>query len=330
MWPKSHRVSFDTTGTVEAKNEILIVPQVSGRVIVVNEAFFAGGSFEKEAVLFEIEPSDFVLDVERREADVARAITALELEQAEAEASIAEWRQINNDKEPPALVARAPQLSEAKANLKSARAQLEIAKLNLQRTKFTLPFNGRVLESDIAVGQFITAGQAYGKLFDHAALEVKASLDRQQLEWLLETKQPDIRFVTTHLGETLNHQGVFLRGASALDNNTRFAEVRFGFKDVVKAIIPGVFVDIEVYGPEMPNVMLLASSSRQSQNSFWTVDNDALVKWVPDIIYSDNDYIAVKGKSSPITVVTSRVAGGMEGMRIQTAQQEDPGGRNGK
>ena len=88
--PQNYRITFETTGVVQARNEINVVPQVSGRVIAVNGTFFAGGAFKKGEVLFEIEPRDFQLDVMRLDAEVARASTALEIEIAESNAAISE------------------------------------------------------------------------------------------------------------------------------------------------------------------------------------------------------------------------------------------------
>lgn len=319
---KQHRVSFKTTGVVEAKNEINIVPEISGRVVSVAAAFFEGGTFTENEVLFQIDPRDFELEVQRLEAEVARAQTALDLEQAEANAAVSEWTQLNRDKPAPSLVARQPQLAEAKANLKSAQAQLRNAQLDLERASFLLPFNGRVLNSDIAEGQYVTAGQSYGKVFDRATLEVRASLEGRQLEWLLNTPNPEITFQTKHLGQTQTYQGVLKRGASSLDTSTRFASVRFGFKEESDTLLPGVFSNILVYGPRKEKVMLLPSSALQSQGVVWIVEANQLVRWEPQIIYASDHYIAVEGKTKPVNVVTSRVAGGTEGMNVLTDKSQ--------
>lgn len=103
-----HNISFYTTGTVEAITNIDVIPQVSGQIINVNQEFYNGGEFKKNSVLFEIDPRDFRLEVERLEAEVARASTSLTLEKAESKAALSEWRQRNGSKIAPDLVARKP------------------------------------------------------------------------------------------------------------------------------------------------------------------------------------------------------------------------------
>jgi RND family efflux transporter MFP subunit len=314
--PIDYRMSFKTTGIIEAKNNINIVPEVTGRIIHVHEAFFPGGKFVKNEVLFEIDPRNFELDVQRSTAELIHAKTALYIEQAEADAAISEWEQLNGNREAPPLVARSPQLAESKANLKLAEAQLENSKLNLERTKFTLPFDGRVLNSDIAKGQYVTSGRSYGSVFNQKHLEVKTSLEPHQINLLLNTKDPEVIFHTNYLGKKDFHKGLFKRGFSSLDTGTRFATIRFNFVDSVNDLVPGIFSDIQVYGATVSNVMLLPPSSLQSQGIVWQIQDNQLHKWNPEVIDINNEYIAVKGINKPITIVTSYIPGGNEGMRV--------------
>ena len=317
--PQEYRITFDTTGVVRARNQINIVPEVSGRVIEVHDDFFEGGSFNKGDILFKIEPRDFQLDVKRLEAEVARANTVLELANAESDAAIAEWRQINGDSDIPDLVAKKPQLAEASANLQAARAMLEDARLNLARTEFSLPFSGRVVSSNVAMGQYVMAGQTYGVVFDTSSLEVSASLVDRQLEWLMETDEPEINISLTFLGKRHVYPGQLKRTASTLDVGTRFATVYFSFNDEIKELLPGVFAEISITGTNMQDVMLLPSTALQSQGDVWRVTrNDTLELWRPEIIYMNDQEVVVKGIASEVRVVTSRISGATNGLKITT------------
>ncbi|MFT5702857.1 MAG: RND family efflux transporter MFP subunit [Rickettsiales bacterium] len=314
--PEKHRVSFETTGNVEARGEIEIVAQVGGRIVDVHESFFSGGNFKKDEVLFQIDPRDFEFEVSNLEAQVAKAQTVLELEIAESKAALFEWKQINNDKKAPKLVAREPQLAEAKSNLKSAKASLGNAKLNLERTKFTLPFDGKVLDSSVALGGYISAGQSYGTVFDINSLEVRASLEDNKLRWLLGTNNPEITISTTYLGQTKEYQGKLKRSASSLNTATRFATVRFGFLEEIDDLLPGVFADIKIRGQQIDNVLLIDPSALQDQSTIWAIENDKLVKIEPEIIYSNSNYFVIKAENKEINVVISRLSGVSEGMKV--------------
>lgn len=318
----SYRISFQTTGIVEARTLVDVVPEVNGRLVYVNEDFFEGGHFEKDEILFEIDPRDYRYEVERLQAEVARAQTALNLEQAESEAAKAEWEQINPNTPIPDLVARVPQLNEARANLRAAQAMLDNAKLNLERTRFSFPFEGRVLSSDLALGRYVSTGQSYGTVFNLLDLEVKSSLEEQQLKWLINQDQLDIYVTATHLGQQNTYPARLKRGVASLDPNTRFASVSFGLEATDQPsripLLPGTFSSVVVEGPILEGITKLPPASIQKNNMVWGVDDDnRLVQLSPDIIYQKESYIVVQGLEDPVDVVVSTVEGAAEGMRIQ-------------
>lgn len=317
--PAPYRIAFTTTGVLEARTEIAVVPEVSGRVVSVSDDFFEGGGFAKDQLLFQIAPEDYELQVRRLEAEVARARTAYNLEQAEAEAATLEWRQVNGSKPIPDLVARRPQLDEAEASLQAARAQLQDAKLDLRRTRFTLPFNGRVLSSRMAAGQYVIAGQSFGTVFDSTTLEVRASLEDSQLQWLLGADDTDISVTATFLGQTRDYAAVLQRGAAALDSQTRFATVSFALTDNVEDLLPGLFVEIRIRGPELTGITRLPIAALQENGTIWQVDAEGrLLATDAEVVYVNDDHIAVRGIAPTTDIVVSRLAGAAAGMRVVT------------
>ncbi|GAB5561766.1 MAG: efflux RND transporter periplasmic adaptor subunit [Synoicihabitans sp.] len=318
--PGPFQIVFETTGTVESLTEVNIVTQVSGRVMQVAPEFFAGGQFRADDVLFTIDPRDFVNEVHRREADLARARTAQQLEEAESAAALAEWRLLEGDKPAPALVAREPQLAEAQANLQAAQANLANAELALERTEFRFPFDGRVISSRIGPGQFVQAGANYGSAFDINALEVVASLKGQELEWLVNSPSAQVTIVAEHLGQEFTLAGKLNRSAASLSPTTRFATVRFGFAEPPEALLPGVFARIEVQGPKRDQVVKLPASALQQSGLLWIVDDESqLQAFTPEILFTDEGWIAVSNLTAPTRIVTNRLPGAAAGTRVQTA-----------
>ncbi|MEM9159793.1 MAG: efflux RND transporter periplasmic adaptor subunit, partial [Verrucomicrobiota bacterium] len=248
---RPYQIRFNTTGVVQAQSTVQVVPQVSGRVTYVHPNFYTAGRFEAGETLFEIESIDYELEVKRLESDVARAKTALRMEEVEGMASLAEWYQENGDEPAPDLVAREPQLEEAKANLQAAEANLAAAEIRLERTRFTLPEKGRVLRSAIEVGQFLQAGASYGEIYYNGSLEVSASIDDSEQFWLSQSSSPEVEISKSHLGKRTTLPGKLDRGAASLDAATRLGTVYFAFDAVPDDLVPGVFVEVAVNGPLM-------------------------------------------------------------------------------
>lgn len=327
--PTPYQLVFTTTGAIEARTEVNIVPQVTGRIVGVDPAFYSGGAFTADSLLFQIDPRDYELESQRLAAEVARARTALQLAHADAEASLEEWKLTNADKPAPDLVARRPQVAEAEAELQAAEAALATAQLALTRTRYTLPFPGRVLESSIAPGQFVQAGQSYGTAFDITSLEVAASLDGKKLEWLLNTPEATVEIVGDYLGRTHRYEGALHRGAARLNPDTRFASVRFGFKTAPTEVVPGVFARITIHGPQLSGISQIPASALQQDGGIWLVDQEhKLRQHRPDIVYADTDSIALRGLPAGSVVVTNRISGASEGVKVTLSDgngQSTPG-----
>ncbi len=308
--PETHHVQFQVTGTVEARAEVNIVPQVSGKVISVNDNFYEGGAFKAGEILFEIDPVDFELQIRQLEAEVSKAQTALNLAQAESDAAKKEWRQVRGKKTVPDLVAKIPQLNEANATLNAAQAQLESAKLNLERTKFSMPFDGVVLSGNVAIGQFISAGQTYGTVYDENAIEVKSSLSEQQLNWLEKSADKTVKMTHKSMHGTLVTQGYVKRIASTLNPNTRFATVAFGIQNAPENLMSGQLMIIDTTGPAYNNISIIPVGAYQKDGLVYMVNADKLLQsFEPDILYSTNDYIAVQNLNEATEIVTSKLSG---------------------
>ncbi|MEO0511199.1 MAG: efflux RND transporter periplasmic adaptor subunit [Verrucomicrobiota bacterium] len=321
----SYLVRLQTTGTIVALAEINVVPEVSGRVVSVAESFFKGGAFEPNTPLFEIDARDFELEVRNREAEVARTETALELERAEVNAALAEWTLRNGEQPVPDLVARKPQVAEAEASLQAAQARLSIAELSLFRTRFQLPAAGRVLESNLTIGQFVQAGVSYGRVFYTGQLEIESSLRSDDLKWLFSTPNTRVEITANHLGQTLKYEGSLQRGVAAIEPQTRFASVRFGFTTPPDLLVPGLFATVTILGPQLDNVAHLPLSALQLDGSLGQLDSENRLRRIePEIAFRGADYMIVQNLSDGDRIVTSRLDGVADGVLVNVTN--DTGG----
>ncbi len=319
LTPEPFQVTFSTTGVVTATTDIEIVPQVGGRIVEVNGDFFPGGRFAADSPLFEIEPVDFELDVQRAKAQVSQARTQLDLEMAEKAVAEAEWRQFNGEAEIPPLVARTPQILEARATLAAAEAQLASAELALSRTLFTLPKAGRVLESRISEGQVVRNGQSYGTVFYEDDLEVTASLQGRELEWLYQARDLKVQLHATFRGQPMTYSGRLKREAASVNPTSGFAEIRFGFEENTVEWVPGVFCHIQVAGPTYENIVRVPVTAVQADGTIWLVDaENRLIAHTPDMLMMTDEHLAVKGWEEPVTIVDRPLPGAFPGVKIMT------------
>lgn len=248
----THAVRLALTGTVQAKAEVLLAPEVAGRIVEVSEAVRAGGRFEADEVLFRIDPRDYQIAYTRAEAALADARSALAELEAEAEIAVAEFQRVYPDREVTPLAAREPQLEAARARVQSARADLNRAAIDLERTRYALPFAGRIIDSRIENGQLVSPGQSYGSAYAFDGLEIVAPAAPEEIARL--DGAIGRRAEAALEGADAIIEARVVREAAAVESRSRLSRLFLQTDDAAE-LRPGLFADVEIIGPELSPVM---------------------------------------------------------------------------
>lgn len=267
----------EATGTVGVRNYVALTPQVGGRVVSLSPSLKDGGAFGAGETLLTIERRDFELADDQAQADLATAAADLMLREAERDAAKANYALLHPGVDVPPLVARAPQIAQARARLDAARARAGIAALELERTAFSLPFAGRVKESTAEVGQVLARGQPFGQAFALDALEVAAAVSAEDLARL---EGAAGRNAIVRSGE-----GAFAaqvdRVSAELDSRSRFATLYLTFAGTDGLPTPGTFVDVVIDGPQRDDTFVLPEAAEQIGGAVWLVADGALRSFTP-------------------------------------------------
>ena len=177
--PRPQALSVRTQGTVAPRREIDLVAQVAGNIQAAAANFVDGGFFAGGEALVKIDDRDYQFALVRADARVKEAEQALATERGRARQAEREWRDLGNS-EANALFLRKPQLAAAEAALASARAERDQARLDFARTSISVPFAGRVRETYVDLGQYVSPGTRIAKVYDTSVAEIRLPLtDRQ-------------------------------------------------------------------------------------------------------------------------------------------------------
>ena len=313
--PTTIRVA--ATGAVNVRNYVSLTPQVGGRVESISNELRAGGTFSAEAQLLTIDPRDFELALDQARADIAAAQSSLMLQRAESDAARANYALLHPNAAVPPLVARIPQIAQARAQLSAARARTEIADLNLKRTRFSLPFDGRVTESTAEVGQVLIAGQPFGRAFAFDALEVVAPIAADDLDRL----EPAIGRAATVRTDTGALAATVERVSAELDERTRFAQLYLRFAADVPPPPPGTFVDVTVEGPQVVRTFALPPAAEQINRNVWIVAQGSLESVTPRTLGDTPDGWLVEAFDYKDGVVLGAVPGAEAGLPVDIGSQ---------
>ena len=326
-------------GTVRPLREIQLVPQVNGKVVFVSQALVDGGEFKKGDVLLRIDPVDYQLAVTLAEARIKDSESKLKVAEEEAAVSREEWRLLYKadpkNKQIPALVAKEPQLAAAKAKLTADQADLQKAKLNLERTEIKAPFDGRVDEENVDIGQYVGAGQALATLFSINQAEIVVPFEDEDLYWFHVPgftpgdQRGSVVSVSTRLaGRESFWPGRVVRAEGKLDERTRMINVVVRVNKPYETKPPlaaGLFVTVEIKGRTLENAAMIPRAALRENNVVWVVNkNGQLTFRKVSVARLTTDAVLLDGglKDGEMVVISSlkAVTDGMQ-VRFRTAQE---------
>ena len=325
-------LSVNTQGEVRAQTQIDIVPEVSGRIIAVSDSFVEGGSFTLETTLIKIDDANYKLAVTRAEARVAEAHVTLEQELADARIKQKQWKDWVKEGEPTPLALNKPQVARAQANLRAAEADLAEANLNLERTNIRLPFNGRVLERMIGLGQFVSTGTPLGRVFATDIVEIRLPLTDLQLAELNlpvgfvsgSGPAPKVTFRATLGNKEISWDGEIDRTLASIDQQTRLvhaiAQVRDPYSYTDKPpLAVGMFVSAEIEGIRSQNAMVMPRAALRDADKVFVIDaeNKLRIRKVEVLSTSVENVYVASGVAEGEQVVTSTVRSAIEGMDVE-------------
>lgn len=289
----SQTLSVTGTGVVRSRAMVTLSPQVSGRVVAVGPAMAPGGAFEPAETLFRIDPADYVLALSRAEAQLATANSDFQLAEAEAQTAEREWSLINPGEPVPDLVARKPQIAQAIAAIATAETAVSEAKTNLSRSRFSLPFRGRIVQSDIEAGQTLSAGQTYGQAYALENVEVRVSVDPGDLQRLGSQIIGNAAIVRSAMDGGQVSAAEVARIEAELHAQTRMVGVILRLLDPGQ-LLPGTFIEATISGRSVDNVFVLPEQTVGQSGRVWVVDGNVLAERFPVVIQRKADSVIVE------------------------------------
>lgn len=333
-----YQVTLESQGIVQPHNQTSLTPRVSGRIILISPKFESGSFFEKNDILIEIDPTDFMAAEISAEANLARSEAALAQEEARAEQALLDWEDLGYTTPPTALVLRKPQLKEANANVKASLANLAEAARNLDRTKVLAPYSGRVRERLVGLGQSVTPGTSLGGIFSTDFAEIRLSLSARELVHVKLPNNPDDTPIPVTLHDALTDhstrswQGSIVRTEGTLDQKSRklFVIARvddpFGLKTKVDSPLRiGQPVRATLQGGIIPQVFIIPRATLRRPNQILLINpHDSTLKRQNILpIWSDlQNLVITDDLIEGWHLVTNRLATSANGTKIKIVEPE--------
>lgn len=316
-------------GTAQPGDVWNAVAEVRGRVVGVHPELKAGVILHRGDEVLRIDPAEYELQITRLQADIAQVESqraelaaqeinyqsSLKIEQSSlalAERDLARLRRLSatnsvtesevERKEREVLTQQQSvqnlrnllnvlpaQRESLVAQVAAKQAALDLAKLDLNHTIITTPFDCRLSDVSIELGQFLSAGQALFAAHGIGLTEIEAQLPIDQARNLLDPSRGPIDITTNtmemmrnifdvqaivrmHTGDfEVEWKGRFARIREQLDLQTRTVRIVIAVDNPYEGMIPGrrpplapgMFCEVELRGkPRMDQIVIPRSSLR--------------------------------------------------------------------
>jgi RND family efflux transporter MFP subunit len=342
LTPTADRVTLTvrTQGTVAPRTESALVPEVSGRVVWVSPALVSGGFFEQGETLLRIDARDYEMSKNRAQSAVERATSEAEFAQSE----LSRQRRLSERKVASSQKLSSTQRAErvANANLADARVALEQAEWDLERTEITAPFEGRVREESVDVGQFVSRGNAIATVYATDYAEIRLPVADHQLAYLSlpdmrsapEDSGPAVRLRARFAGREHEWQGRVVRTEGEIDPRSRMVHVVARVEDPYQVedgatgarapLAVGLFVQAEIEGPVVDDVLVVPRYAMRDDSHVLIVDaEDRLHTRAVEVLRIDRDDVVIKsdlGSGERICISPIQIV--VEGMQVKPIAED--------
>lgn len=338
----NYRPVIKTTGTVEPVREISLSPRVSGEIVRRAEVFDPGQSVRAGTLLLKVDDADYQNTYALRKGDLEEARANLTLEKGRQDVAQRDFEQsqLTLSDERKALVLREPQLKTAEAAVMAAESALNQAALDLQRTSVVAPFDALILERNVDVGSLVSPGQELGRLVGTENYWVVAAVPQLRLRWLVFSGDGSVEngaevkiYNSSAWGAAGYRTGLLQKMVGELEESTRLVKVLISVPDplgitesreYLPELLIGSFVEVEIEGREIEDVVRLSRDYLRNQNTVWVMHDGKLKIRKVDVELTDagNAYIK-SGLEDGDRVVTTNLATVVEDAPLRVDEETE-------
>jgi RND family efflux transporter MFP subunit len=332
--------TIEAMGTVRPSQDIVLSPQVSGKILRRADAFTPGEYVEEGEVLLQIDPSDYKNTLQQRQSELRQARADLKLEMGRQDVARQDYQLLGDSlsEEDRALVLREPQLNAARSQVESAQAAVEQAKLNLERTTIRAPFDAHILSRNANVGSQVGPGDELGRLVGLEEYWVEATVPVSKLRHLSLPEDgaqgSPVRIQNrSEWGEGASREGRMFRVIGSLEGETRMARVLVSVPDPHAyqtenadgpRLMIGSYVEAHMRGTPLENVVRLNRDYLRSDDTVWVMEDGELRIRDASVVFRDAEYAYVReGLSDGDRVVTTNLSTVSDGAPLRLEGSEE-------
>lgn len=333
-------ITVRARGQVIAARQVVMQPQVQGRVRWVHEDLVPGGRLSEGDTLIRIDPRDFRAALQQQRAQVENSRLAIHQEESRQLIAQREWELLREERDAASssgreLALREPQIRAAEAQLQASRSGVAQARTNLSRTQLEAPFDAIVQAENVDVGQLVGPTSQVATLVGTEHFWVQVAVPVEQLRWIRlpsDEAPGSPATVRQQIGEddAVVRDGRVIRLLGDLDPVGRMARVLVEIDDPLGSgdglpMLLGASVEVEIEAGQLEGVYRVPRAAVHSGDTVHLFGEGQLAIEAVEVAWRDEQSLLVRGLPPGAEIVLSPVSPAIVGTRLRRVE-EDAGG----
>jgi RND family efflux transporter MFP subunit len=191
------------------------------------------------------------------------------------------------------------------------------------------PFNGRVSDESVDIGQYVYSAKPLATLFSTDAAKIVVPFEDESLYWFHvpgftpgNGSGSAVTIRARIAGHELTWRGQVVRAEGELDERTRMVQVVIRVEKPYASkppLVAGLFVTVEIQGRTLENAAVIPRAALRDNDTVWVVDETGQLKFrrVDVARMGTNQAILRSGLEDQEMVVTSGLKVVTDGMKVR-------------
>jgi multidrug efflux pump subunit AcrA (membrane-fusion protein) len=312
-------VSISTSGSIIAKDRMMILSEVQGVFMPLAKAYKTGVHYRKGEEMIRINNEEFFANVLAKRSSFVNMITSILPDiQFDYPSSLAVWKNylesIDIHRNLPPLPAIKPGKEKnyiTAKNIYSTFYSIKNMETRLQKYSITAPYNGVLVDASVTPGTLIRPGQKLGEYIKPDVFELELNVNAG-LQRFLETGKEVSLY---NVDKTKQWTGKLSRVNAKIDRASQTIKI---FVEVVASdLIEGEYLEADIYAREIKEAIEIPRALLVNNNSVFVVENNRLKRMPVTLAYSGLHTVVIKGLPDGVQYVSKPVVNAYQGMDVK-------------
>lgn len=312
-------VRINTSGSILAKDRMVIFAEVSGIFMPSSKPYKAGTRYRKGEALIKVNNEEFNASVKSQRSAFKNSIIGILADiQFDYSESIETWKNYLNsidvDKNLPSLPKSKSDKEEqfiSGKNINTSYYNIKNLETRLKKHTIYSPFSGVLVQADITPGTLINQGQKLGEFIKPNTFELELNVNSSLKSFLKIGKKVKLN----NINHTSTWDGKVVRINPQININSQTIQI---FVEVyAEELNEGEFLEAEINANEIIDAIEIPRKLLIDNSSIYIVENHQLVSKHIQIAFHNSNSVVITGLENGITILREPIPGAFEGMTVK-------------